>query len=571
MAAVVDFPLLAAAVIATAGATTLTARVTKQYFAAAITGSTLILLLHGWRYFDYTSDDAYISYRYARNLTDGVGLVWNPGEHVEGYTNFAWTALLAALHKLGADLIDTGRWLGFGFAVAALAGTYALTRSMLSVREAVTGAEASSNDHGPAGLAAMLLLAASGPFALWAFAGLETSMFATLVLGAALLHIREDRGGAQPLSGVVWAFACMTRPDALLLFGVSAMAKAVRCVVRLRDNTPGTPWATTLDDEVQHLVVWIAGFAVLFAPYFLWRYLTYDHIFPNSYFAKVGSGLDQYERGLLHFSAFAREYAVWLLAFVPVAMAFGSTRRDAGLYALALVLAWFAYVVYVGGDSLVRFRLFAPLMPVMYALVVASAAAILQAARSGRAPRRFVGEGALAVAGGALLLFTLHASATDVSVPPERQAVFDRAEIGRWLRDNAPPDTLIAVIPAGAIPYESDLRTIDMLGINDEHIAHRDLDLGTFGAGHEKYDSLYVLDRRPDIIILMDTLSARPWRREDYGALAFGIIPARIDMLAQPRLWEEYEARSAQVREGVWLNLLVRRDASDLLAKTQAP
>jgi hypothetical protein len=568
-----DFPLLAAAVVATAAATTLTARVTKQYFAAAVAGPTVILLLHGWRYFDYTSDDAYISYRYARNLATGVGIVWNPGEHVEGYSNFAWTALLAALHKLGADLIDTGRWLGFGFAVAALAGTYALTRSMLDQNDVHSDPihEAPVAAHENAGLVATLLLAASGPFALWAFAGLETTMFATLVLAATLLHIREDRGGAQPLSGVVWAFACMTRPDALLLFGVSAVSKAVRCIVRLRDNTPGTPWATTLDEEMQHLVVWTAGFALFFGPYFAWRYFTYDHLFPNTYYAKVGSGLDQYERGLLHFSAFAREYAAWLLALVPVATALASMRRDAALYALALVLAWFAYVVYVGGDSLVRFRFFAPMLPLMYALIAASGAAILRAVRFERAPPRFAREGVLALAGGALLLFTLHASATDVSVRPERQAVFDRAEIGRWLRYNAPSATLIAVIPAGAIPYESDLPTIDMLGINDEHIARRDLDLGTFAAGHEKYDSLYVLDRSPDIIILMDTLSARPWRREDYGVLAFGIIPARIDMLAQPRLWEEYEARSAQVREGVWLNLLVRRDASDLLARTRAP
>src|SRR5262245_52276707 len=116
-----DFPILAAAVIATAAATIAVARVTNLYFVAAITGSTLILLLHGWRYFDYTSDDAYISYRYASNLADGVGLVWNPGEHVEGYSNFAWTALLAAADKLGADIVDAGRWLGFLFAVAALA------------------------------------------------------------------------------------------------------------------------------------------------------------------------------------------------------------------------------------------------------------------------------------------------------------------------------------------------------------------------------------------------------------------------------------------------------------------
>jgi len=32
-------------------------------------------------------DDAYISVRYAHNLTAGLGLVFNAGEHVEGYSN----------------------------------------------------------------------------------------------------------------------------------------------------------------------------------------------------------------------------------------------------------------------------------------------------------------------------------------------------------------------------------------------------------------------------------------------------------------------------------------------------
>ena len=107
------FPILALAMIGIAGVTAALARVTKQYAAAAIAGSALILFLHGWRYFGYTSDDAYISYRYARNLADGAGLVWNPGEHVEGYSNFLWTVLLAASDKLGAAPVRTGRWLGF--------------------------------------------------------------------------------------------------------------------------------------------------------------------------------------------------------------------------------------------------------------------------------------------------------------------------------------------------------------------------------------------------------------------------------------------------------------------------
>ena len=43
----------------------------------------------------FLTDDAFISFRYVRNLLEGHGLVFNPGERVEGYSNFLWTLELA--------------------------------------------------------------------------------------------------------------------------------------------------------------------------------------------------------------------------------------------------------------------------------------------------------------------------------------------------------------------------------------------------------------------------------------------------------------------------------------------
>ena len=43
----------------------------------------------------WLSDDAFISFRYAHNVVDGHGLVFNSGEYVEGYTNLLWTLLMA--------------------------------------------------------------------------------------------------------------------------------------------------------------------------------------------------------------------------------------------------------------------------------------------------------------------------------------------------------------------------------------------------------------------------------------------------------------------------------------------
>ena len=44
----------------------------------------------------FLCDEAFISFRYARNLVEGHGLVFNPGERVEGYANFPWVLELAA-------------------------------------------------------------------------------------------------------------------------------------------------------------------------------------------------------------------------------------------------------------------------------------------------------------------------------------------------------------------------------------------------------------------------------------------------------------------------------------------
>ena len=48
----------------------------------------------------FLCDDAFISFRYARNLLKGHGLVFNPDEYVEGYSNFLWTLELTLLWAL---------------------------------------------------------------------------------------------------------------------------------------------------------------------------------------------------------------------------------------------------------------------------------------------------------------------------------------------------------------------------------------------------------------------------------------------------------------------------------------
>lgn len=88
----------------------------------------------------FVQDDAFISFRYAANLIAGHGLVFNPGERVEGYTNFLWTALMAIPHALGIDPIDFVNLAGLITFPLGLAATYQLAASCFSE---------DSEDHGP--------------------------------------------------------------------------------------------------------------------------------------------------------------------------------------------------------------------------------------------------------------------------------------------------------------------------------------------------------------------------------------------------------------------------------------
>ncbi len=45
----------------------------------------------------FLTDDAFISFRYARNLLEGQGLVFNLCEYVAGYSNLLWVLELSAL------------------------------------------------------------------------------------------------------------------------------------------------------------------------------------------------------------------------------------------------------------------------------------------------------------------------------------------------------------------------------------------------------------------------------------------------------------------------------------------
>ncbi len=98
-------------------------------FALALPGQALLVALSAMAW-GYVKDDAWISFRYAYNLVHGEGMVFNPGERIEGYTNFLWTVLLAPLMVTGLDPLPYAALLGIGFTAGAVVATVDMVRRL---------------------------------------------------------------------------------------------------------------------------------------------------------------------------------------------------------------------------------------------------------------------------------------------------------------------------------------------------------------------------------------------------------------------------------------------------------
>lgn len=468
-------------------------------------------------------DDAYISWRYAKNVVRGHGLVFNPGERVEGYTNFLWTITSVPFLALGAtDVMGQ-----IGMALGAMCALVTLVLVVLFVRQ---------TDERPlvAGIAA-LLLAADGSFALWSVSGMETAFFGLWLLAGATAYLWENRRAGRRacrpgfLSGVLFALAAMTRPEGLLVFGLTVIHQVLARLADLHRERSWLAAAVNWADMAR-----ILGFLGIFGPYFLWRYRYYGHLLPNTFYAKVtleNTGA-QNSRGWRHLETFVNVHGGWLVFLAPL-MAFARRRLRFWTTYAALVLAVYgAYVVYVGGDWSVG-RFFAPILPFFYLL---TAAGLVRAAELVLAwLRRVTGDQRVAWVLGAigtvLLITGLFALYDASSVHGEDElfvrrfqaatATRARVTLGKWLKSKVTPDTYIAVDAAGQVPYFSDLCTLDMFGINDEHTAHMKVPtMGQGTPGHEKFDFPYIMAQQPDLVIvygpLLDnsaeyTLAEYPW------------------------------------------------------------
>ncbi len=407
-------------------------------------------------------DDAFVSFRYLEHWVDGNGLVFNPGERVEGYTNFLWLLLLAPLYAAGLPTPLAAQVLGIALSLVAVALLYAIGIAKIGRR---------------LGWLPAALYALNHALMAWGFGGLELPLFLALFLwGTRLLCVSRSSFCLLP-----FALAALTRPEGyfFLLLGLAAV------------------WLGLTASPTRRARLAVSALAlVLVGAHLAFKLAYYGALLPNTFYAKVGFQLTQLARGWTYLEGFVSHF----IALLPLGLLLLFVRRDRPWrsYLLVVLIGYGAYVVYTGGDPLPGFRLALLLLPIGW-LAITTVLGRLEhlAPRAAWAIAALlaINDVAQAIPGLRRGRIYQHFRHDEVAVCGEH--------IGRWLDQHAPEGATVATNTAGSIPYFAKrLRAIDMLGLTDPHIARQDMLLGAGYVGHEKHDAHYVLSRRPDYILL---------------------------------------------------------------------
>ncbi len=466
---------------------------------AAVLTSVLLANEYSRLYHRNVVDDAMISMQYAKNVVLGHGVVFNPGERVEGYTNFLWLMLMvpvyALTHALHVAFVPVIVQVEIYVAAADVAMAYVLGRRIWGSNVLATAL-------------ALGVLVLDNSWTTWAAFGLEGHFLAFWIL-LALLLVTSKLPRRGLFAGLALAGAQMTRPDAGLFCAVLVGSELLEVgVLRLRKRPPEERRAALVQ------TAWMLGAWVgVYGAYFAWRWHYYGYLLPNTFYLKVESSrFDAWKRGLQYVKTFFSDRA-WIPAIGALALLKIDSRVVRALLVYAVLHS--AYIAYVGGDFYPGQRFFVAQLPVFALCTGAALEGLWRIVRAPRVARVLgkiqLGPPVLAGAAAVLVIGVLDRQyAVGLENGPLRYEiqrfaddVSESKHLAEWVRDHHPPGAVLATGLIGHLGFIGDVRVVDLYGVIDPTVAHRDVKtLGRGKPGHEKKMSdADMLARKPTYIM----------------------------------------------------------------------
>lgn len=386
-----------------------------------------------WLFFRGTSiDDAYITYRYAANVADGLGLVYNPGDNVLSTTSTLYAVVLGLIARFYPDIPTASNLLSSAAIFGASAVVYLIGRRF--------------GDR-PLGFVAALTYALA-PFVVGSI-GMETNFYLFLVLSGFLAYCHRQ----YALTALFLTPAFLTRADAAIPIAILGIYHLIK--------------------ERRVPVAALALALLMLVPFVIYLTATFGTPLPVTLSAKQAQlkiGWSDYVQGLLDWlKLYVRQS--WLSALIAPMVILGLVHCFKQARWLLFSVAWAASHVlayqWLGVAS--YFWYYAPLVPAMAFLCGAGASFAARRLQSLLPPSWQTRPAAVAFSLALLVAAPAIAGETVVlghfwrDLPDARAEIY--TEVGNWLRENTPEDATVGVMEVGIMGYYAQRRTVDFLGL----------------------------------------------------------------------------------------------------------
>jgi len=398
-----------------------------------LVGCLIFVVSSKWVY-----DDPFITYRYAQNLADGYGFVYNLNQPTLSTTTPLFTLLLATISPLWQDIPNLAKLIG---AISLATGGLLLWDLALTWETPAVGWTG-------------LVLYPFFPLLLLTL-GSEEPLYLAFCLTALVFYARQR----YDLSLTFTALAALTRPDGFLLAGVLA------CEFLLRKRFP-IPWKG------------IFTFLCIVSAWLLFAWGYFDSPIPITLIAKQHQGLLDIsqsfaERFLPLFSIYAGRAAI-ILALCGTLFAFWRSRQWTFLFIWAIL--YFASYSMLGVSGYHWY--YGPLE----AVFIVSIGLGLHAINSGlvRVFRNFsrpkIRKNLLRYAAIALLITPILVKQAFgfrdfLGLIDPRYPVYRAA--GEWLSSNTPRDIQVGAFETGILGYYAHRTMIEFAGLLQPDIANQ--------------------------------------------------------------------------------------------------
>jgi len=498
--------------------------------AVALAALVVAAAYHAYQFRTVGSDDSYITFRHADNLRSLRGMSYNADERVEATSSFLFAVLLAIVMLFGGTPEVWSRILGGACFCGLVVVTYLFARRLISGAGSVLLA-----------LGAAGLVAASTHLAYWGASGMETLLFALLVMIASYLQTFQ-----KPSWPYVAGLGALARPEGLALAGVFLLVDWAHDVVKRR-------WRVATRIALRS----VGKFLAVYGPVLAFRLLYFGELMPNSVIAK--SGFLEAHKTLSfgdwwHFlgnnpgtSIFLQYVGQWSVgsALALVALLLWHDRFATTFRLVATIVLGFLICVWDEGDWMGWYRLLVPSTAPFAVLVVLGLRTLLFQVSQRRWGGHLVSH-AIALAAMFWLYDKVHVLRRYVN-PDAGNNYMQTIAMG--LRDVRRPDDTVAADMIGVLGFYSRMHVIDMMGLCTKHIARYGTRFGSFG----KVDDDYVARQKPTFYMFHSLDALRLY----YGSVS-DFAPQRSDYVV---VVTPYAKRAHDPNERV---LVVRKDRPDL-------